>query len=94
MPISLPPPSLAAMFRTRLLRDTERLINRNPHLYGPGPVARMPSGIGAMDPLKGLVTCAAQGLAVGLAGGFFYKFFIGDPGIQKIEDYYKENPPR
>jgi hypothetical protein len=54
----------------------------------------MPSGIGAMDPLKGLVTCAAQGLAVALAGGFFYKFFIGDPGIQKIEDYYKENPPR
>lgn len=83
------------MLRTRLLLQSERLINRNPHLYGPGPVARVPtSGIGAMDPLKGLVTCAAQGLGVGLAGAFFYKFAIGDPGIQKVEDYYKENPPR
>lgn len=82
------------MFRTRLLRETERLINRNPYLYGPGPVARHATGIGAMDPLKGLVTCAAQGLAVALTGSFLYKFFIGDPGIQKIDDYYKENPPR
>ena len=82
------------MFRTRLLRETVRLINRNPYLYGPGPVARRATGIGAMDPLKGLVTCASQGLAVALTGAFFYKFFIGDPGIQKIDDYYKENPPR
>jgi hypothetical protein len=80
--------------RTRLLREAERLINRNPHLYGPGPLARRPTGIGAMDPLRGLVTCAAQGLGVALAGAFFYKFFIGDPGLQKVEDYYKENPPR
>ena len=47
-----------------------------------------------MPPLRGLVVCASQGLAVGLAGGFIYKFAIGDPGIQKVEDYYKENPPR
>lgn len=46
------------------------------------------------DPLKGLVVCAGQAMAVGLAGGFFYKFFLGDPGIQAVEDYYKENPPR
>lgn len=82
------------MFRTRILLEAERLINRNPYLYGPGPVARRPSGIGAMDPLKGLVTCAAQGLGVALIGAFGYKFLIGDPGIQKVEDYYKENPPR
>jgi hypothetical protein len=47
-----------------------------------------------MPPLRGLVVCASQALVVGLAGGFFYKFAIGDPGIQKVEDYYKENPPR
>jgi len=71
------------------------IVNRNPLLYGPGPLARKPiSGIAAGPPLRGLVVCAAQGLAVGLAGGFFYKFFIGDPGIQAIEDYYKENPTR
>ena len=80
---------------TRFLRQAERLINRNPELYGPGPVARRPAGgIGAMDPLKGLVVCAGQGLAVSLVGGLIYKVFIGDPGIQMIEDYYKENPPR
>ena len=73
----------------------ERLINRNPLLYGPGPVARRPmGGIGAMPPLRGLVTCAAQGMAIALAGGFFYTFFIGNPGLKKVEDYYKENPPR
>ena len=80
---------------TPLLRQAERLINRNPLLYGPGPVARRPDGgIGAMPPLRGLVVCASQGLAVALVGGFIYKFAIGDPGIQKVEDYYKENPPR
>ncbi|KAL9189633.1 hypothetical protein ACHAXT_009308 [Thalassiosira profunda] len=83
------------MFRaTRVARQAERLVNRNPELFGPGPVARRAQGIGAMDPLKGLVTCASQGLAVGIAGGLVYKVFFGDPGIQAIEDYYKENPPR
>jgi len=72
----------------------ERLINRNPYLYGPGPIARRPTGIGAMPPLRGLVVCASQGLAVAISGGLFYKFFIGDPGLKKVEDYYKENPPR
>ncbi len=81
---------------TRFVRQAERLINRNPELFGPGPVARRPAegSIGAMPPLKGLVVCASQGLAFGLAGGLFYNIFIGNPGIQKIEDYYKENPPR
>ena len=72
----------------------ERLINRNPLLYGPGPLARRPTGLGAMPPLRGLVMCAGQGIAFGLAGGLLYLFGIGNPQIQKIEDYYKENPPR
>ena len=37
---------------------------------------------------------ANQGIAFGLVGGFGYKFFLGDPGMQQIEDYYKENPTR
>lgn len=80
---------------TPFLRQAERLINRNPQLYGPGPLARRPAqAVAAMPPLRGLVTCAAQGLAVSIAGGLVYKIFIGDPGIQAIEDYYIENPPR
>lgn len=84
------------MMRTRLLLQAERLINRNPHLYGPGPLARRPAegSIGAMDPLKGLVVCASQGLAVAVAGGLAYNVFIGNPSLKKVEDYYKENPPR
>ena len=70
------------------------IVNRNPLLYGPGPLARKPGGLGAGPPLRGLVITAMQGIAFGLAGGFGYKFFIGDPGIQAIEDYYKENPTR
>ena len=36
------------MIRPTLVRQAERLVNRNPLLYGPGPVARHASGIGAM----------------------------------------------
>lgn len=72
----------------------ERVVNRNPALFGPGPLARRPAGIGARPPLQGLVICAAQGLAVALAGGFVYKVSMGDPGIKAIDDYYKENPPK
>lgn len=81
---------------TAFLRQAERLINRNPELFGPGPLARRPAtgSIGAMPPLKGLVTCASGGLAFGLVGGFGYKFLIADPETRKIEEYYRENPPR
>lgn len=73
----------------------DRPINKNPFLYGPGPLGRRPTtGIGARPPLQGLVICAAQGLAFAMAGGFVYKFSLGDPGIKAVEDYYKENPPR
>jgi hypothetical protein len=85
------------MFRpTSFVRQAERLINRNPELFGPGPIARRPAagGIGAMPPLRGLVVCASQGLAVALLGGIAYNVLIGNPEIKKIEDYYKENPPR
>lgn len=82
------------MFR-QTARVAERLINRNPELFGPGPIARRPAGgIGAMPPLKGLVACATQGLAVALIGGLAYNYFIGNPEIQKVENYYKESPPR
>lgn len=81
---------------TAFLRQAERLVNRNPLLFGPGPLARRPTPgtVGAMPPLKGLVTCASGGLAFGLAGGFGYKIFLGDPHTRKVEEYYMENPPR
>eukprot|EP00521_Asterionellopsis_glacialis_P005616 CAMPEP_0195269960 /NCGR_PEP_ID=MMETSP0706-20130129/14073_1 /TAXON_ID=33640 /ORGANISM="Asterionellopsis glacialis, Strain CCMP134" /LENGTH=74 /DNA_ID=CAMNT_0040325155 /DNA_START=24 /DNA_END=248 /DNA_ORIENTATION=- len=73
----------------------DRPVNKNPYLYGPGPLARRNlSGIGARPPLQGLVMCAAQGLAFAMAGGLVYKWGLGDPGIKQVEDYYKENPPR
>ena len=80
---------------TPFIRMAERLINRNPELFGPGPLARRnEGGIGAMEPLKGLTTCALQGLGFALTGGLIWKFTVGDPGTQMVEDYYKENPPR
>lgn len=36
------------MIRPTIVRQAERLVNRNPLLYGPGPVARRATGIGAM----------------------------------------------
>eukprot|EP00553_Chaetoceros_curvisetus_P013834 CAMPEP_0204641696 /NCGR_PEP_ID=MMETSP0717-20131115/51278_1 /ASSEMBLY_ACC=CAM_ASM_000666 /TAXON_ID=230516 /ORGANISM="Chaetoceros curvisetus" /LENGTH=75 /DNA_ID=CAMNT_0051662391 /DNA_START=343 /DNA_END=570 /DNA_ORIENTATION=- len=72
----------------------ERIVNYNKYLYGPGPLARRPSGLGARPPLQGLVICAAQGIAVGLVCGFGYNVLFGNPTIKKIEEYYKENPTR
>jgi len=72
----------------------DRIVNRNKSLYGPGPLARRAFGLGARPPLQGLILCACQGLAFSIAGGMVYKVFIGDPGIQMVEDYYKENPPK
>ena len=91
---SLPPPSNAQL-DTVEKKTMPGIVNRNPLLYGPGPLARKPmTGLAAGPPLRGLVVCAAQGIAFGLVGGFGYKFFVGDPGIQAIEDYYKEHPTR
>jgi hypothetical protein len=72
----------------------ERIVNRNPKLFGPGPLARRPSGLGAKPPLQGLVICAAQGLTLAIGGGFIYSYFFGYPRLRMIEQYYKENPPR
>ena len=77
----------------------ERLINYNKRMYGPGPVARMPAaGIrgyyARMPPLQGFSMAAAHGVLLGFVVGGYYKFFMGDPDTKKIEEYYKENPPR
>ena len=72
----------------------ERVINRNKWLYGPGPLARRPTGWGAMPPKQGLVMCALAGGAFSLVGGFAYLVIWGNPGIKRIEEYYKENPSR
>lgn len=72
----------------------DRLVNRNPKLFGPGPLARRPAGLGAKPPLQGLVICAAQALVFGIAGGLVYSSFFGYPRLRMIEQYYKENPPR
>ena len=74
----------------------DRIVNRNKMLYGPGPLARRPTpgSIGAMPPLRGLVTTAVYGGVVSLACGFAYLVFYGNPTMKKIDDYYKENPTR
>lgn len=76
----------------------DRIINRNPYLYGPGPMRRTPKGptsyYGRLPALKGFSMAATHGVLLALAGAFFFKFTVGDPQIKAIEDYYKENPPR
>ena len=78
----------------------ERIINRNPYLYGPGPVRRTPPpGFMTMysrqgSPIKGFSLCAVHAVMLGLTCSFAFKYFVGDPQIKAIEDYYKENPPR
>jgi hypothetical protein len=76
----------------------ERIINRNPYLFGPGPMKRVPSGAfsyyGRLPPLQGFAMCAAHGVVIALTGGLAYKFIFGDPQIKQIQEYYKENPPR
>lgn len=76
----------------------ERIINRNPYLYGPGPIKRVPKGAftsyGRMPPVQGFALAAAHGVVFALAGSIAWKVFYGDHEIKAIEDYYKENPPR
>lgn len=76
-----------------------RVINYNKTLYGPGPVARMPvAGIrgyyARMPPLQGFSMAATHGVLLGLAVAGYFKVFMGDPDTKKIEEYYRENPPR
>jgi hypothetical protein len=78
---------------------TEKIINYNKRLFGPGPVARVPgSGIrgyyARMPPLKGFAHAATHGLMLGFAAAFYFKFTMGDPDTKSIKQYYEENPPR
>ena len=73
----------------------DRVVNKNPRLYGPGPVKRVSgSYYGKMPPLRGFASCAVHGIALGFASSLAYKFFLGDPSTRAIEEYYKENPPK
>jgi hypothetical protein len=76
----------------------ERIINRNPYLFGPGPVRRVPKGFltsyGRMPPVQGFTMAAVHGMIIALGGALIFKYGFGDPQIKAIEDYYKENPPR
>jgi hypothetical protein len=75
-----------------------RIINRNPYLYGPGPVRRTPSGLGSyygnLPPLKGFSMAAIHGCIFAFAGACVFKFAIGDPQVRTIKQYYIDNPPR
>ena len=86
--------NLTTLFLLYCRKMVDRIINKNYRLYGPGPLARRPSGLGARPPLQGLVVVAGQAIVIALAGGIAYNVFVGKPSIKKIEDYYKENPPR
>ena len=77
---------------------TDRIINKNPYLYGPGPVKRVPRGafsmFGKAPPVQGFSMAAGVGVVLGLATSFGFKIMFGDPSIKTIEEYYKENPPK
>jgi hypothetical protein len=57
---------------------TVRIINRNPYLYGPGPVKRIPSGAGSyygrLPPLHGFSMAAVHGVVIALVGSFIFKW--------------------
>jgi len=81
----------------------ERIINQNPYLYGPGPIKRTPNRAGPLsyygklaltNPARSFSICALHGVVVALAGSFAFKWFVADPQIRAIEQYYQENPPR
>lgn len=79
--------------------SSDRIINYNKRMYGPGPLARVPaSGIrgyyARMPPLQGFSMAATHGVLMGLAVAGYYKFFMADVDTKKIETYYRENPPR
>eukprot|EP00934_Nitzschia_sp_Nitz4_P008615 Nitzschia sp. Nitz4//scaffold46_size129759//111379//111618//NITZ4_003522-RA/size129759-exonerate_protein2genome-gene-0.121-mRNA-1//-1//CDS//3329552658//8605//frame0 len=78
---------------------TERIINYNKRLFGPGPVHRPPpAGIrgyyARMPPLKGFTYAALHGVSMGFFAAFCFKTFMSDVDRKKCEQYYIENPPR
>jgi hypothetical protein len=73
----------------------ERIVNKDPRLFGPGPVRRVsPAYYGKMSALRGFAMCATHGIALGLAVALTYKFTMADPSTRTIEEYYRENPPK
>jgi hypothetical protein len=78
--------------------SADRIINRNPYLYGPGPVRRTPSGVvgyyGKLPPLRGFSMAAIHGCIFAFLGACVFKFGIGDPQVRTIKQYYIDNPPR
>lgn len=86
------------MHSTRALATAGRIINKNPYLYGPGPVKRVPKGTTSwfanQDPVMGFSWGASVGVIGAIAGAYAFKVFVTDVQIKTIEDYYKENPPK
>jgi len=66
--------------------------NRNPRLYGPGPVFRAGKGPAAGAPLASLMKVAVQGAALGFVAAMAYKVTIKDPTQRAVDEYYKKNP--
>ena len=66
--------------------------NRNPRLYGPGPVFRPGKGPATGPPLQGLIKVAVQGCVLGFIGAMAYKVAIKDPTQRDVEEYYKKHP--
>jgi hypothetical protein len=67
----------------------ERIVNRNPSLYGPGPVARRMGGLGSRKPLHSLVAIASQGIVLSISLAFAWKYTFGVKEIKVFEDYYQ-----
>jgi hypothetical protein len=86
---------LPFFFQQQFSGIMERIINKNPRLYGPGPVRRTPNMYySRMPALRGFAMCATHAIAIGFATSCVYKFTMGDPSTRAIEEYYKENPPK
>jgi hypothetical protein len=92
------PAPAAAPAAKPYIPTSERIINRNPYLFGPGPIKRTPSGLGSyygkLPPLQGFSMAAIHGCIFALTGGLIYKYGFGDPQIRTIKQYYIDNPPR
>jgi hypothetical protein len=79
---------------------TDRIINKNKWLYGPGPVKRSPKGgfwsyyVIGKSPAYGFSLMATHGVILSVLVASGYKYFFFDPQIKAIEEYYRENPPK
>merc|ERR1711862_297235 len=77
---------------TRSFRSSRLLVepNRNPYLYGPGPVNRLGKKFARMPPLQGLVRCIAEATVIGCIGGYVWYVTVKEPWERGVKEYYED----